>query len=201
MSVESRVNTIRRAHANPSSGRRRGSRYARRFLSRLGANATLSPGFLVPTSYPNTRSQPPKDSSGTSTSTDEAEFRRLPKTKRGFLNTPSAARRAMQYYRKKTRLANRRSPLLESNLQLSCSHICPSEDCVEALCDIDIETVLQELVPCASTGESTGIFAEYNILGLGSYALSTLRLIDSLQTTALNLGLDDCLAFLFKNVR
>jgi hypothetical protein len=85
-----------------------------------------------------------------------------------------------------------------SKLRVSWSHTCPGEDCVESLCDLDVEPVLEDLVPCASTGLSIGAFLDYKITGLGSYALPSLLLVDTLHFSALNAGLDQSWIFLAK---
>ena len=95
--------------------------------------------------------------------------------------------------RPKQRELRKRGHPGKSKLRYSCSHICPSDECIEAVCNIDGDNLLEQLVPCASTGLSAGVFTEFIITGLGSYALSTLGLIDTFDISLQSLGLDTCL--------
>lgn len=202
LSLDTRVSGIRRAHVNPSHGRRYSSQHARRLLSRLEADATLCPGFIVPAAIPRVRSygedRAPLNQRATGNS-----GRRNPDPDRCYQARVKAdfGPRVRRHVPKKPKKGPRSiskapEPCPASKLRVSWSHVCPGEDCVEFLCDLDVEPALEDIVPCASTGMSTGAFLDHEITGLGSYAIPSLRLVDALHISALNAGLDDCWNFL-----
>lgn len=202
LSLETRVFRIRRAHANPSYGRRYSSQHAKRLLSRLGANATLCPGFLVPAALPRVRpyggdgATLNQHATGNTGQRDPDPEQRYNLRDRAYLRS-----RVRQHIRKKVKrdprsMSKAPEPRPLSRLRVSWSHICPGEDCVASLCDPEVEPALEDIVPCASTGLSIGAFLDYEVAGLGSSALPSPRLVDTLHTSALNAGLDDCWSFL-----
>ncbi|OBT63795.1 hypothetical protein VE03_06963 [Pseudogymnoascus sp. 23342-1-I1] len=197
LSLETRVFRIRRAHANPSYGRRYSSQHARRLLSRLEADVTLCPGFLVPAAIPRVRSYA-EDRAPLNQHATGNSGRRDPNPNRCHktpekADFPPIVRQRIQKMRKKglRSISKPPEPCSASKLRVSWSHVCPGEDCVEFLCDLDVEPSLEDIVPCASTGRSTGAFIDYEITGLGSHALPSPRLVDALHISALNAGLDD----------
>lgn len=203
LSLETRVFRIRRAHANPSYGRRYSSQHARRLLSRLEADVTLSPGFLVPAALPRVRLYGEHGAPLNQHATGNAGRRDLdPDRCYQARERADFGSRVRQQIKKQPRKNGRRSiskapePRPLSRLRVSWSHVCPGEDCVESLCDLEVEPALEDIVPCASTGLSTGVVLDYEVTGLGSYALPSLRLVDTLHISALNAGLDDCWNFL-----
>lgn len=204
LSLESRVFRIRRAHANPSYGRRYSSQHARRLLSRLEADVTMSPGFLVPAVLPRVQLYGEHGAHQSQHATGRTR-RRDPRPGRRYQIHEMAQfrSRVRQHVRKKFKngaqgISEDPEARRPSRLRVSWSHTCPGEDCIESLCDLDVEPVLEDLVPCASTGLSIGAFLDCRITGLGSYALPSLRLIDTLHISALNGGLDQSWIFLAK---
>jgi hypothetical protein len=196
LSLETRVFRIRRAHANPSYGRQYSSQHARRLLSRLEVDVTLSPGFLVPAALPRVRlygehvaltNQHATGNTGSHQARERIDlsFKGRHRAKQRLKKTPRS-------------ISKDPKPRPLSRLRVSWCHLCPGEDCVESLCDLDVEPTLEDTVPCASTGLSMGAFLDYDVTGLGSYALPSLRLVDTLHTSALNAGLDDCWNFLIE---
>jgi len=143
----------------------------------MGVAPTVSPPFLVPKRDTNFLVSNPKHN----TSEGQCEVRR------------EVLWDGAQRKRPGRREGHKAGYLGESKLRHSFSHICPSEECFEALCDIDDDNLLERLVPCPSTGLSSAAFIEFVVTGLGSYALSTLKLIDTLDISLQILGLDTSL--------
>lgn len=173
MPTKFRVNKIRRPPVSSSCGCSHRSRYVRRFLERMEVAPTVSPTFLVPKKDTNFLASNPNHN----ISEDQCC--------EGHEEAPLAKRRE----------GHKAGHLGESKLRHSFTHICPSEECIEALCDINDDNLLEQLVPCASTGLSSAVFIEFIVTGLGSYALSTLKLIDTLDFSLQILGLDISLLF------
>lgn len=202
LSLDTRDFRTRRVHVNPSYGRRYSSQHARRLLSHLEADVTLGPGFVVSAAIPRVWSygkyRAPLNQHATGNS-----GRRNPDPDRCYQAREKAdfSPRVRRHIPKKLKKGPRSTskapePCPASKLRVSWSHVCPGEDCVESLCDLDVEPALEDIVPCASTGMSTGAFLDYEITGLGSHTLPSLRLVDALHISALNAGLDDCWNFL-----
>ncbi|OBT57187.1 hypothetical protein VE04_02379 [Pseudogymnoascus sp. 24MN13] len=196
LSLETRVFRIRRAHANHSYGRQYSSQHARQLLSRLEADITLSPGFLVPVALPRVRlygedvAPPNQHATGNTGQRDLASDRTYKTREKADLG-PKGRQRLKQRPKKTPRSISKDKPRPLSRLRVSWSHACPGEDCVESLCDLDVEPTLEDTMLCASTGLSTGAFLDYEVPELGSHALPSLQLVDTLYTSALNAGLDD----------
>lgn len=164
-----RVSKVQQARISSSAGQRQHSRYVRLFLARMEVPPTVSPPFLVPNEDIDLAISSPEH------------------------DTPEAQ---LEIHRKRVlkrlRWAEGHKPG-ESKLRHSFSHICPSEECFEALCDIEDDDLLEQVMPCASTGLSSAAFIEFIVTGLGSYALSTLKLIDTMDVSLQLLGLDTSL--------
>lgn len=189
---------------NPSYGRQYSSQHDRRLLSRLEADVTLSPGFLVPVALPRARLYgedvaPSNQHATGNTGQRDLASDRSNKTREKADLGPKGRQRLKQRPKKTPRsISKDPKPRPLNRLRVSWSHACPGEGCVESLCDLDVEPTLEDTVPCASTGLSTGAFLDYEVLGLGSDALPSFQLVDMLYTSALNAGLDDCWNFLIE---